>query len=259
LEIPDDLEELRNLAIKETEGDREIQNIIPSQTDGSYNHTLKLHKVNIGTTEKPKIDMVGYHRDDKMSQEIQSLLREYEDLFPKTFSKLKWIKGAMGEMKIELKPRSNMVRHRPYRLNPGVKEKFKNYIENMLEAGLIFAMEEAEWVSPIVIQRKKGTKDIRVCVDNRILNSTCVYDLFLISFTDEVLEQVARKESYSFTDGFFGYHQVRIVEEDKKKTTFITEWGSFAYNVMPFGLKNSPAVFSRIVITTFQEFIHKFI
>jgi hypothetical protein len=86
-----------------------------------------------------------------------------------------------------------------------------------------------------------------------------VHDPFPTPFTDEVLEQVAGKEAYSFTDGFSGYHQVRITEEDKKKTTFITKWGSFTYNVMPFGLKNAPVVFSRIVIATFREFIHKFI
>jgi hypothetical protein len=91
------------------------------------------------------------------------------------------------------------------------------------------------------------------------MNSACVHDSFPTPFSDKVLDQVAGKESYSFTDRFSGYHQVRIVEEDKKKTTFITEWGSFAYNVMPFGLKNTPVVFSRIVIATFREFIHKFV
>jgi hypothetical protein len=40
-----------------------------------------------------------------------------------------------------------------------------------------------------------------------------VHDPFPTPFTDEVLEQVAGRESYSFTDGFSGYHQVRIVEE----------------------------------------------
>jgi len=63
---------------------------------------------------------------------------------------------------------------------------------------------------------------------------------------------------YSFTDGFPGYHQVRIVEEDKKKTKFITEWGYFAYNVKPFGLNNAPTFVSMIVITSFREFIPKF-
>ena len=68
LESPNDLEELRNLAIKETKGNREIQNIIPSRTDSSYNHPLKLCKVNIRTIEKPKIAMVGYYWDEKTSQ-----------------------------------------------------------------------------------------------------------------------------------------------------------------------------------------------
>ena len=129
----------------------------------------------------------------------------------------------------------------------------------MLEDKIIFEVEEAEWVSPIVIQIKKGTEDIKVYVDYRILNYACVHDPFPTPFTDEVLEQGAGKESYSFTDGFSGYQQVRIAEEDKRKTTFIIKWGYFAYNVMPFGLNNAPAFFSRIVIAALREFIHKFI
>ena len=121
----------------------------------------------------------------------------------------------------------------------------------MLEVGLIFVVEEAEWVIPIVIQSKKVTQHIRVYVDYKILKSAYVHDPFPTPFTDEVLEQVAGKEYYSFTDGFSGYHQVGIVEEDKKKTTFITEWGSFSYNVMPFSLKNSPTFFSQFLIESF--------
>ena len=43
------------------------------------------------------------------------------------------------------------------------------------------------------------------------------------------------------------------------KTTFVTEWSSFQYIVMPFGLKNAPAIFSRVVIAVFKEFIYKFL
>jgi hypothetical protein len=74
-----------------------------------------------------------------------------------------------------------------------------------------------------------------------------------------VLDQVAGKKSYLFTYRFLGYHQVRIIDKDKKKTTIIKKWGSFAYNVIPFGLKNAPAVFSWIVIASFREFIHTFL
>ena len=129
----------------------------------------------------------------------------------------------------------------------------------MLKAGLIFPVEEAEWVSPIVIQSKKEKLEIRVCVDYRSLNNACIHDPFPTPFSDEVLDNIVGNEAYSFTDGFSRYHQVRIVEEDKRKTTFTTEWGSFAYNVMPFGLKNAPVVFSCIVIVAFREYIHKFL
>ena len=47
--------------------------------------------------------------------------------------------------------------------------------------------------------------------------------------------------------------------KDRSKTTFVIEWGSFQYTVMPFGLKNAPAIFSRVVVVVFKEYIHKFL
>jgi hypothetical protein len=60
----------------------------------------------------------------------------------------------------------------------------------MLTVGMIFLVDEAEWIGPIVIQNKKGTEDIRVCVDYRSLNSACVHNPFPTPFSDEVLDQV---------------------------------------------------------------------
>jgi hypothetical protein len=62
---------------------------------------------------------------------------------------------------------------------------------------------------------------------------------------------------YSFIDGFSSYHQIIIVKEDRHKTTFATEWGSFQYIVMPFVLKNVPTIFSRVVVEAFKDFLHK--
>ena len=84
-----------------------------------------------------------------------------------------------------------------------------------------------------------------------------MHDPFLTPFIDEVLEGVGGQEMYSFTDGFFGYHHIRITKEDRRKTTFVTEWRCFQYIVMPFGLKNVSAIFSRVVVTAFKYFIMK--
>ena len=74
----------------------------------------------------------------------------------------------------------------------------------------------------MVVQEKKTKGEIRICVDLRKLNDACLHDPFPNPFTDEVLDNVGGQEVYSFTDGFSGYHQIRIALEDLLETfTFI--------------------------------------
>jgi hypothetical protein len=128
----------------------------------------------------------------------------------------------------------------------------------MLEAGIIEPVEESKWISPMVVQEKKKG-GIRICVDLRKLNDACLHDPFHTPFTDEVLENVGGHKVYSFTNGFSGYHQIKIAQEDRYKTMFSTEWGSYQYIVMSFILKNAPLIFSRVFITAFKELIHHFL
>ena len=118
----------------------------------------------------------------------------------------------------------------------------------MLNTGIIEPIEESEWIIPIVIQDKKKTREVRICVNLRKLNNVWLHDPFPTPFIDELLESIRGKEMYSFIDGLSIHHQVRIVKEDHHKTTFITEWGYYQYTVIPFGIKNAPAIFSRIVV-----------
>ena len=116
----------------------------------------------------------------------------------------------------------------------------------MMDAGIIKPIEESEWISPMVVQ-DKNTREDYICVNVRKLNDACLHDPFPTPFIDEVLEGVGGQEMYSFTDGFLGYHQIRITKEDRHKTTFVTEWGCFQYTVIPFGLKNETVIFSQVV------------
>jgi hypothetical protein len=129
----------------------------------------------------------------------------------------------------------------------------------MLEVGIIEPIDKYKWISPMVVQEKKQG-GIRICVDMiRKLNDDFLHDPFPTPFIDEVSENVGGQEAYSFTDGFSGYHQIKISPKDRYKTTFSTEWGSYQYTVMPFGLKNAPAIFSRVVIASFKESINHFL
>jgi hypothetical protein len=242
--------------IVETEGQRDIEG--PIIEIPFIGQPIKIKKFNIGTKQTPKLANVGDYWDVATIEKITKLLHEYQDLFPTKFTVMKGIKGTIGEMRIPLKPDARLVKHRPYKLNPKYKEKVKIELDRMLEAGIIEPVEESEWISPMVVQDKK-IREIRICVDLRKLNDACLHDPFPTPFTDEVLDNVGGREVYSFIDGFSGYHQIQIAKEDCHKTTFATEWRSYQYTMMLFGLKNAPAIFSRVVFEVFKEFLHKFL
>lgn len=111
-------------------------------------------------------------------------------------------------------------------MNPQYKEKVRLKIKKMLDAGIIELVEESEWISPMVVHDKK-TREVRICVDLRKLNDACLIDPFPTPFTDEVLDSVGGHEAYSFTDGFSGYHQIKIAKEDRHKTTFAIKEGCY--------------------------------
>ena len=48
-----------------------------------------------------------------------------------------------------------------------------------------------------------------------------------------------------------------MAEKDKAKTAFTTYWGTYAYDVMPFGLKNAGVTYQRAMVTLFHDMMHK--
>ena len=61
----------------------------------------------------------------------------------------------------------------------------------------------------------------------------------------------------SFMDGFSGYNQILMSPKDMEKTTFITEWGTYYYRVMSFGLKKVGATYQRAATTLFHDMMHR--
>jgi hypothetical protein len=51
----------------------------------------------------------------------------------------------------------------------------------------------------------------------------------------------------SFLDAYSGYNSINLKKEDEEKTAFITPYGVFCYQVMPFGLKNAGATYQRMM------------
>ena len=72
-----------------------------------------------------------------------------------------------------------------------------------------------------------------------------------------IVDMTTGYEIYSLMDGFFGYNQIKIAPEDQEKTAFTCAWGTYCWNVMPFGLKNIGATYQRAMTTIFHDMMHK--
>jgi hypothetical protein len=197
--------------------------------------------------DNPKFMNIGDYWNEETIDKIVDLLCEYHDFFPTTFSEVKGIIVKLREMRIPLKLDVKLVNKIPYRLNPLYKQKVKEEIYIILEVGITEPVVESEWISLMVIQNKK-TSGIDICVDLSKLNDAFLHDLLPTPFTDEVLQNVGGYEAYSFINGFFGYHQIKIVKEDRHKTTFMMEWVCYQYTIMPFGLKNPLVIFFLVIV-----------
>jgi hypothetical protein len=68
---------------------------------------------------------------------------------------MKGIAEELGEMNIPLRSWVRPIKQRPYRLNPIYKQKVKDEINRMLEAGIIEPFEESKWIRSMVVQDKK--------------------------------------------------------------------------------------------------------
>ena len=212
----------------------------------------KCQPINLGTEDNPKMIQIYAGITGETKETWTDFFLKHKSAFAWSYKDLKGIPADVCEHRIILEDKVTPVRQRQHRLNPKYSLMVKEELDKLLEVGFIYPVPYSEWVSPIVMVPKKNGK-VRICQDFRKLNAATRKDYFPLPFTDSILDAVAGHECYSFLDGFSGYNQVQIAKEDQLKTTFTTDWGTFAYKVMPFGLCNAPATFQRVMTQAFQD------
>lgn len=184
------------------------------------NHSSRkdiLHLPNLTPTESLKDVQISPHLDDNQREEVNSLLREYEEV-------LTDMPGLTNLGKHDIKlVNKEPIKSKPYPLPHALRGKVKEEVQKMIDGGIVES-SSSPYASPVVMVKKKdGT--IRFCCDYRKLNQITVTDAEPIPDQEEIFAKISRAKYFTKIDLTKGYWQVPLTEEAKELTAFCdTGW-----------------------------------
>jgi hypothetical protein len=87
----------------------------------------------------------------------------------------------------------------------------------------------------------------RMCEDYRPLNLVTPQDRYPMPIPEELFDSIGDSNIFTIVDLRQGFNQIVLVAKDRKKTTFHGSNKLWEWLVMPFGLKNAPVFFQRVM------------
>ncbi|XP_025755625.1 uncharacterized protein LOC112842686 [Oreochromis niloticus] len=153
---------------------------------------------------------------------------------------------------IKLKP--NAV---PYSLKTSLPlplmGRVKEELQRMEELGVITRVEEpTDWCAGMVVVPKKNSPRLRLCVDFTGLNEYVCREKYVLPSVEQSLGMLAGAKVFSKLDANMGFWQIPLSDESAKLTTFITPFGRFHFNRLPFGINSAPEHLQRMMVEVIE-------
>lgn len=194
---------------------------------------------------KALFEKLTTHLAPSTSKRVWEIFRQYEAC---------WIKPEAGRLvgykasfQVAGPPIKQKVRPQPELL----RKELETQLEAMLQKGVIQPSKSPWGSAPVFVKKKTG--EWRLCVDYRGVNKRMVSDAYPLPLIWENLQLASGHALYVCLDCSWGFWNVPLAEESKMYTAIVTHKGTYEFNVLPFGIKNSPGEFQRVIDNIFGD------
>ncbi|CAF0913527.1 unnamed protein product [Brachionus calyciflorus] len=216
----------------------------PIKTVGRFKAKLKIFKKEIDTefivTCGKSGSLIGYPTClqlgvDPIAQIVNSIsidhddsekLRNYyKDKFPKLFS------GKIGELKdfeIDFYIDKSI---KPLKLENDIIEEVEN--------------DPTSWLSETVKIPKKGTNEIRLCIDTTAVNKAILSEKYEMPTAEDFIYAANGMKFFSKADLNSAFEQFKLSKRCRYISRFRTHKGIFQYKRLFFGIKCAPEIFHK--------------
>ncbi|MBW0515680.1 hypothetical protein O181_055395 [Austropuccinia psidii MF-1] len=154
------------------------------------------------------------------------------------------------------KPYPPLLRRPAYPASPRSREAVEVQIKELMDLGVLRKVghnEKVEVTKPFIITWHNGKS--RMVGDFRALNTYTIPDRYPIPRTHETLTQLSQANFITAMGSLKGFHQNVLTENAKKLLRRIVHCGIYEYLSMPFGIKNAPSHYQRMMNTIFPEYL----
>ncbi|MBW0578219.1 hypothetical protein O181_117934 [Austropuccinia psidii MF-1] len=191
----------------------------------------------------------------KQKLSLRKILRKNRPEFAIGEEQLGKIRGHDIELYLDVeRPYPPMLRRPPYPTSLETRKETEKNVNELLEMDFIRNIGHNEIVqitTPVPITGNDGKS--RMCGVLRALNNYKKADRYPIQRISHALDKLAKAKYITKMDYMKGFHQKGVEPNSMKILRIICHMGIYEETRMPFGMKNAPGHYQRMMENIFQE------